>query len=317
MTMGETNEKTKITKLSAKAKGDRIFYWCILIFPIIQFTIFYLYVNLDSFVMVFQKYNVELKTYSFDTNDLFVNFNRFFTAFTESDEVLVSMFRSFILYLFGLFIGTPIVLYMSFVMYKKIPMHHLFKVMLYVPTIISSTVWVLLYTQLMENAVPSILQIITGQKFGGLLSNTETSFIALLYFSMWYSLGGGTILYIAAMSGIPVERSEAMKIDGAGSIREFFNLTMPSIWQIFSLGIYINISGIILKDVELYTFYGESAPVSVRTFGYWLQVRKFRAASNIFDLPYVAAIGMLQGVIFIPLMFIVRKALLKFGPKED
>jgi ABC-type sugar transport system permease subunit len=149
------------------------------------------------------------------------------------------------------------------------------------------------------------------------ISNVDSSFPALLYFGMWYSLGGGTLLYVATMNGIPEERSEAIRLDGAGPIREFIHLTFPALWPIYSLGLYTGIIGIITSDVGLYTFYGASAPAHLRTFGYWLTVRKFRAASNVFDLPYVAAIGMLQGAIFIPLMFVVRKALQKFGPSED
>ena len=311
------NEKSGEKNISQRLRGDRLFYWGILAWPILQFIVFYLYVNIDGFVLAFQQYDVDSKIYSFGTDPL-VNFKRFFSDIAASDEVLVGMMRSFMLYCFGFFVSTPIVLYLSYVLYKRVPGDHFFKIMLYVPTIISSTVWVLLYTQLMENAVPAIMQIITGKRIGGVISNVDTSFPAILYFGkLWYSLGGGTLLYIANMNGIPEERSEAMKIDGAGSIREFIHLTFPSLWPIYSLGLYTGIMGIITSDVGLYTFFGASAPAQLRTFGYWLTVRKFRAASNIFDLPYVAAIGMLQGAIFIPLMFIVRKALQKFGPSED
>ena len=310
-------EKSSEKIVNQRLRGDKIFYWSLLAWPIIQFIIFYIYVNIDGFVMAFQRYDVDLGTYSFGVDPL-VNFKRFFSEFSASDEVYGGMLRSLFLYCFGILISSPIVLYLSFIMYKKVPGHHFFKVMLYVPNIISSTVWVLLYTQLMENAVPALVQSVTGVKIGGIISNVDLSFGALLFFGkLWFSLGSGTLLYIAGMSGIPEERSEAMKIDGAGSIREFIHLTFPSIWNIFSIGIYMGVTGILLSDVDLYTFFGESAPANVRTFGYWLTVRKFRAASNIFDLPYIAAIGMLQGFIFIPLMFIVKKSLQKFGPSED
>ena len=310
---GENKKK----KMNARLRGDKLFFWGILLYPILHFIIFYLYVNVDGFVLAFQSFDVETQTYSF-ASDPWRSFRRFFTDIGASDEVLVGMWRSFILYCFGLFICTPIVFYFSFVMYKKVPGHHFFKVAFYIPTIISSTVWVLLYTQLMENGVPSLYLKLTGEKIGGVLSNPETSFFAITYFGkFWYSFGGGTLLYIATMSGIPEERSEAMRIDGAGTLTEFFHLTLPAIWPIWSLGLYTGVIGIITSDVGLYTFYSESAPTELRTFGYWLRVRKFRAASNQSDLPYVAAIGMLQGAIFIPLMFIVRKSLQKLGPSED
>lgn len=310
-----TPKPIKVQTINDRVRGDKIFYWGCLAYPIIQFLIFYVYVNIDSFVLAFQKYDEVTKTYNF--TDPLYNFNRFISQFQESNVLGRGILYNFLNYFIGLLIGTPIVIFMSFAIYKKIPGHKWFKIILYAPTIISSTVWVLLYQHTVENLVPELINSIFGTDFGGLLSRKDTQLGALLYFQRWYSLGGGTLLYIATMAGVPEEQVEAMRMDGANMFQEFFHLTMPSVWPIISLFLWTGIPAIITSDMGLYTFYSETAPIEIRSFGYWLTVIKFRAAQNIKDLPYVAAIGMAQSAVVLPLMFLVKKILSKLGPKTE
>jgi ABC-type polysaccharide transport system permease subunit len=307
--------KKKISTINERVRGDKIFYWCCLAWPIFQFLIFYVYVNLDSFVLAFQKYDEVTHTYNF--TDPFVNFNRFIAAFQESNVLGRGVLYNLLNYAIGLLLGTPLVIYMSFAIYKKIPGGVVFKILLYAPTIVSSTVWVLLYSHTVENLVPELINKLFGTDMGGLLSRKDTMLVTLLYFQRWYSLGGGTLLYIATMEGVPIEQSEAMRIDGANMGQEFFHLTMPSVWPIISLFLWTGIPSIITSDMGLYTFYSEGAPIEVRSFGYWLTIIKFRAAQNIKDLPYVAAIGMAQSAVVLPLMFLVKKLLSKLGPRTE
>ena len=308
------SETKKISTLNQRTKGDRIFYWGCLAYPIIQFLIFYLYVNLDSFVLAFQTMD---ENYTYQFTDPLYNFNRFFAQFQESNILGRGILYNFLNYGIGLFIGTPLVIFMSFAMYKKIPGHKTFKILLYAPTIISTTVWVMVYSHTVDTLIPELAMKIFGVEMDGLLSNNRTMLGVVLYFQRWFSLGGGTLLYVATMEGVPEEQVEAMRMDGANMLKEFFHLTMPSVWPIISLFLWTGIPSIITSDMGLYTFYSEKAPVEVRSFGYWLTVIKFRAAENQKDIPYVAAIGMIQSAVVLPLMFITKKVLSMVGPKTE
>jgi putative aldouronate transport system permease protein len=46
---------------------------------------------------------------------------------------------------------------------------------------------------------------------------------------IWRGVGWGTIIYLSALSGVDPQLYEAAKIDGAGRIRQLFNVTLPSI----------------------------------------------------------------------------------------
>lgn len=46
---------------------------------------------------------------------------------------------------------------------------------------------------------------------------------------MWKGMGWGTIIFLAAMSGVSPVLYEAAEIDGAGRLRKFINITLPAI----------------------------------------------------------------------------------------
>ncbi|GHV49217.1 protein LplB [Spirochaetia bacterium] len=47
--------------------------------------------------------------------------------------------------------------------------------------------------------------------------------------SMWKETGWGTIIYLAALSGVDMEQYEAARIDGANRLQQLWHITLPSI----------------------------------------------------------------------------------------
>lgn len=47
--------------------------------------------------------------------------------------------------------------------------------------------------------------------------------------TVWAGIGGNLIIYRSAISAVPQELYEVAEIDGAGAVRSFFNVTLPSI----------------------------------------------------------------------------------------
>lgn len=60
-------------------------------------------------------------------------------------------------------------------------------------------------------------------------STQPYAWLVILIVSIWWGLGGNMIIYRAALNGIPSELYESADIDGAGSIKKFFHITLPSI----------------------------------------------------------------------------------------
>ncbi len=62
-----------------------------------------------------------------------------------------------------------------------------------------------------------------------LLADTEWFIVVLISSGIWQGVGWGTIVYLAAISGINPELYEAGIIDGAGRFRLIWSITIPSI----------------------------------------------------------------------------------------
>lgn len=53
--------------------------------------------------------------------------------------------------------------------------------------------------------------------------------VPIILLSVWASIGYQLILFTAAMQNVPVSLYEAAKLDGAGSFRQFWSITLPMI----------------------------------------------------------------------------------------
>lgn len=58
-----------------------------------------------------------------------------------------------------------------------------------------------------------------------LLAQKWPFFWTLIVSDIWKGIGYGSIIYLAAISGIPQELYEAAKIDGAGRFRQAISIT--------------------------------------------------------------------------------------------
>jgi multiple sugar transport system permease protein len=59
------------------------------------------------------------------------------------------------------------------------------------------------------------------------LMSSHQALPSIIIFSIWKSLGYNLIIYIAGLQAIPDVYYEAARIDGAGSVQQFFKITLP------------------------------------------------------------------------------------------
>ena len=94
------------------------------------------------------------------------------------------MFRnSLITICSSLFIGIPVGLAFSYFMYKKAPLHKLFRITLFLPTIISSVVLTLVFRAFVEKFIPGLY----GSPIGFLSKDAKTQFITLILYNIFFN----------------------------------------------------------------------------------------------------------------------------------
>ena len=303
------------SKLTKKQK-DFIFVICLSVLPLVQYGIFYLYVNINTVILSFQKYVITdgHGVYSFVGLD---NFKAVWSEFTMGTLLIDSITNSLKYYFLNLFLGTTLALVFSYYIYKRYFGSRFFKVMLFLPSIVSSIVLITLFKFFSEHAVPELLSDVFGIKVMPLLSNHETSFGTVLFYTIWTGFGTSILLYTGSMSGISPEIIEAGKMDGVGLIREFISIVIPLIFPTLSTFLLTGFTAIFVSDMNLFSFFGEELTTNRDiNFGYYL-LRAERRAKSISDFPKLAALGVMLTCVAVPLTFCFRKLLKKFGPSID
>lgn len=75
------------------------------------------------------------------------------------------------------------------------------------------------------------------------LSNKNWALVSVIILDVWKNLGMAMLILLSGLQGIPGQYYEAAKIDGAGSARTFFGITLPLLSPILLFVITMNLTG--------------------------------------------------------------------------
>lgn len=122
---------------------------------------------------------------------------------------------------------------------------------------------------------------------------------------IWQGIGWGSIIYLAAITGINPELYEAARIDGANRFRQIVNITLPGIAPIIIILLILKIGHMLDvgfdKIILLYNPNTYSTADVISTFVY----RKGLGESNQFS--YTTAVGLFQSAINFILLILANR----------
>ncbi len=145
--------------------------------------------------------------------------------------------------------------------------------------------------------------------------NPDTFVAFLVAIHVWKSLGWGSIIYLAALSGIDQEMLEAASIDGAGRWKRLIHITLPSIAPMIAIQLILTMGSILGSDFEqiyLYTGgqrYNPQLTAVAETFDTWIY--RNGIASGAFSGP--AAMGLFQSLFGAGLVLLTNKISKRLG----
>lgn len=302
----------KYAHMSKMKRNQLVFYTCMLALPVLQFLVMYVYINFSSFAMAFQEYDYDLGYYTWHG---FENFKNIFSDLKTEAVFSHALSNSLLVFVLGLLFGSTGSVLFSYYIFKNYPGSIIFKILLYVPHIVSSVVTVIMYKFFMEITVPEIYMLITGDSMQGLIANADTRKGVIIFFCIWISFGTNVLLYSGTMSGISDSVIESGQLEGITPMKELIFIVLPLIWPTFVTFMVVSVTGFFTNQIHLYSFYGPTAPSALHTFGYYLYAETLIA--GFFEYPYLSAMGMLMTAIAIPLTLLVRWLMTRFGPSVE
>ncbi|WP_319755663.1 sugar ABC transporter permease [uncultured Sphaerochaeta sp.] len=134
------------------------------------------------------------------------------------------------------FISVPLklvfALAVAMLMNKKLKLIPLYRALYYIPTLLGGSVAIaVLWRRLF--AGDGVLNMILERTLGlemlpAWISNPKYALYTLILLAIW-QFGSPMIIFLAGLQQIPKEFYEASSVDGAGKIRQFFSITLPSL----------------------------------------------------------------------------------------
>lgn len=304
---------TKNLKKKKWWKDKNFLFYCLLMaFPLVQFLVFYIGVNFNSILMAFQRIDIQKDTVEWTVS----NIQNAFQMMTGSPELLSVLSVSVVSYVILTGIGIPLGLFFSYYIYKKLPLSGAFRVILFLPSIMSAIVMATIFQFFVERAIPTAMMQFFDVEMMGLMENPETRFACILFYNILMGFGANVLMYTNSMSGISQEVVEASQLDGASTLQEFLHVTLPMIYPTIAMFIFTGIAGIFTNQLNLFSFYGAAAPGGISTYGYYFYT-KTQGAKSIAEYPLLSAMGLFMSAVAVPLTLLVKWLLEKFGPSED
>ena len=293
-----------------KKSSDMRFFCVMIAFPLLQFVLMWIGVNINSILLAFKEINVDY-TYEWTLNQ----FLRVFHDITKDTSVREGLINSAIFWFFTTIITFPTSLAISYYLYRNYKFAKYIKTVLFLPSVISGTVTAVVIYQLFDRAYPYIVNALFGEQVMGLLTNPETQLVALIGYQTFYGLAGNFIFLSSAMSGIDPSISDAARVDGASAVQEFFRVTLPMIWPTVSIFLVMTTISIFTGDYGMYTFYKVAGVTGINTMGY-LFTRGLTEFGEI-RWPYYSALGLVLTVLSCLVVFPLRAYMNSKSPFRD
>lgn len=212
------------TRLAKRRTRDMIFFACLVALPLLHFFIFYICVNFNSILLAFKSYDSE-SGYQWVGLQ---NFKNLFSDFKTLTLYKYALKNSLLVFFVGTTVSTVLALFFSYYIYKKTTrMTKVFKVLLFMPSIIPAIAMATMFKQFAENAVPALVGTIFHKEIQGLIQNPSTTMGTIIFYNVWIGFGVNLLLYLGAMNNISDSVSEAAYVDGANNFTVMVRIMFP------------------------------------------------------------------------------------------
>ncbi len=290
-----------------------LFCYGMIFLPFLSFLVFWLYTNIDSILLGFQDAKGEFTL---------EHFQAFFKAFKGQDHrgysIAEMLGRSLTVWFLARLMFIPSIL-STYILFKKLPGHFIFRTIFMVPSVLSGIVWTLVMKNLVGVGGPVL---VIAEKLGveipleiqmkGLLGSTETAFATLNVINCLPAFFAFNFVISGAFARIPEDLFEVGKLEGVGFVKEFFIISIPLIWGTLVISITGWFATIFTADngAFLYT----KGEYNTATMGYYFFILKKEisdsaGAETLYGYP--SAVGLLITIVTVPIVLVTRHFLEK------
>ncbi|MDR2632846.1 MAG: sugar ABC transporter permease [Treponema sp.] len=183
------------------------------------------------------------------------------------------------------FISVPLklafALAVAMLMNQKLRLIPFYRTIYYIPTLLGGSVAIaVLWRRLFagDGAINTLIRMLSGGAINppSWISSPIFAIYTLILLAVW-QFGSPMIIFLAGIKQIPQEYYEAASVDGAGKVRQFFSITLPSLSPIIFFNLVMQMISAFQSFTQAYIISGgNGGPVdSTMFYSLYLYLRGF------------------------------------------
>ncbi|WP_088830907.1 ABC transporter permease [Paenibacillus tyrfis] len=219
-------------------------YLYLLLLPGMLFIIVFKYIPMYGLVIAFQEYNILQGVGGSDWVG-FYQFEKLFTMLDFTNVFKNTLIISTLKLIWGF--PAPIVLALLLNEVKQLVFQRFVQTVVYLPHFISWVIFsgiIIIFLNPVDGLVNQVMGWFGGAPIDFLIEKSYFRSI-LVATDIYKEVGWGTIIYLAAISGINPQLYEAAIVDGAGRFRQMWNITLPSIRHVIVILFILSLGNIL------------------------------------------------------------------------
>jgi len=226
----------------------------------------------------------------------FVSFEHFSAAFA-SDGFRRAFRNTLILSSLNIVIQMTAIIVISLLLneIRTVGFKRVVQTIIYLPHFLSWVVVGSLFTLLLSRQGGLVNALIEGAGGKSIYFFGEPSWWRVIYLMIlsWREVGWGTVIFLAALSGIDPQLYEAAWMDGANRWRQMWYVTLPHLVPVIVIVLIMNLAKIFNLFESVFVLYN---PL-VYSVGDVIQTYVYRSGLKEFRFGYATAVGLFRSVI--------------------
>lgn len=167
-------------------------------------------------------------------------------------------------------------LFLAILINQKIKGITLYKILIYLPVIVSIVVAAIAFKWLYaEQGILNYLLNVFHINSIGWLTDPKYAIYSVIIVTIWKGIGYYMMIYLAALMSVPKELYEACDIDGAGFLRKHLTVTVPHIMPTIALVTTISSISAMKIFAEIYVMTKGGPLNSTKTIVYYIYEKAF------------------------------------------
>ncbi len=296
-------ETVRVSKRPSYFVKNHPFY--LMLVPAVLYFLIFRYIPLAGSVIAFKDYNIFKGIIASD----WVGLQWFHQLFTFPKFVRLLQ-NTLLIGFYQIIFSFPAPILLAILMneLRMMKLKRVVQTIVYLPhflswTIVAGLVYMLLSVQ--TGLVNTVYVNLTGNEPINFLQNADYVRTIIVSSGMWKEVGWGTIIFLAALTGISPSLYEASTIDGAGRWKQFVHITLPGLLPAITVMLLLKLGHVMdLGFEQIYPFLNPLTSEKADVFDTYA----YRAGVVGGQYSFTTAVGLFKSVVGFALLLVSNKA---------